>query len=75
MYIVHVHLVSSPDLIRRVYCFQYKTIRAGVGFGSGTRAGVGFGSGTHAGVGFGSGTRAGVVWDPRWGWFWVWDRD
>ena len=38
-------LVSSPDLIRRVYRFQYnmqktravlKAIRAGVGFGSGT---------------------------------------
>ena len=28
-------VVSSPDLIRRVYRFQ-KAIRAGVGFGSGT---------------------------------------
>ena len=41
-----VHLVSSPDLIRRVYCFQYnarvilKATRAGVGFGSGTETTV-----------------------------------
>ena len=29
-------LVSSPDLIWHVYHFQYKAIRAGVGFESGT---------------------------------------
>ena len=40
-------MVSSPDLIRRVYCFQYnpcailKAICAGVGFGSGTETSPG----------------------------------
>ena len=29
-------LVSSPDIIWRVYHFQYKVIRAGLGFESGT---------------------------------------
>ena len=36
--------VSSPDLIRRVYHFQYnvlKVIRAEVGFGSGTETSMG----------------------------------
>ena len=46
-YIFHPHdsttpLVSSPDLIRHVYCLQYNArdtesdTRAGIGFGSGT---------------------------------------
>ena len=37
-HIASADLVSSPDLIRRVYRFQYilKAIRVGVGFGSGT---------------------------------------
>ena len=35
-------VVSSPDLIRHVYHFQYnlKAIRAGVGFGSGTETSI-----------------------------------
>ena len=39
-------LVSSPDLIRRVYRLQYPSFPA---------------RDTES--------------DPRWGWFWVWDRD
>ena len=37
---VQINVVLSPDLIRRVYRFQYKTVLkpicAGIGFGSGT---------------------------------------
>ena len=40
-------LVWSPDLIRRIYRFQYRVRENARNTES----------------------------DPRWGWFWVWDRD
>ena len=70
MMTIIVELPSSPDLIRGVYCFQYDMREKGH-----QDHAVSESQSRRSLQSTSSFPVRDTESDPRWGWFWVWDRD